>query len=126
MIKDKILSLYGFAVGSILLILIVVPLFIKTISNGDLDWLIFKTEIEQGKIIAERVESFRHIHNRVPNDEEFVLILKQLSLYRAEESCPCYTPEANNYDYSIEYPGLTTGEMFIYESKSHEWRRGGA
>jgi hypothetical protein len=128
MIKARFLLSCGFTVITGWAILIIAGLLIKNIGNGDLDWLLFRTEIEEGKIIIEQIESFRYIHNRIPNDDEFVSILKRpsISLYRGEESCPCYSPHVNNYDYAIEFPGMTVGEMLLYDSRIGKWQRKGA
>jgi hypothetical protein len=128
MMNAKFLILCGFTVIAGWVILVIVGLLIKMIGNGDLDWLLFRTEIEEGKIIIAQVESFRYVHNRIPSDKEFVSILKRpsVSLYRGEESCPCYSLQVNNYDYAIEFSGMTVGEMFVYDSKTDKWQRRGS
>jgi len=85
--------------------------------NSDTD-----NTIKDYNVIVKKLYYFQNTYSRLPNDEEFYKIIKELG-YKGDESCPCYNKVSEN-EYDLWF-GLSLGESMVYNSKSKKWSKQG-
>ena len=85
--------------------------------NSDTD-----NTIKDYNVIVKKIDYFQNTYSRLPNDEEFNKIIKELG-YKGDESCPCYNKVSEN-EYDLWF-GLSLGESMVYNSKTKQWSKQG-
>lgn len=95
------------------IILIVTFSFLIGISSCN-----FKNEEQQyAEELIKKVESFRKINNRIPENVSEIGILEEMD-------SPAFYQKKNDSTYIIWY-GLSVGESNVYNSLTKEWKKEG-
>ena len=78
--------------------------------------------IKDYNVIVKKIDYFQNTYSRLPNDEEFYKIIKELG-FKVDEGCPCFNKESDS-EYILWF-GLSLGESMVYNSKTKQWSKQG-